>query len=65
MFTVNDLKTIRLALSSYPLSTEVNTAISNVDAELMKHNLVARWVPKPKRPYQRKPEGKYEFFNIK
>lgn len=65
MFTVDELKTIRLALSSYPLSIEVNKAINSVDTELMKHNLVAKWVPKPKRPYQRKPEGKYEFFNIK
>ena len=63
--TLEDLKIVRLALSTYPLSTEVMKTIENVDAELAKHNLRAVYRSLPKRPYQRKKDGGYVFEPIK
>ena len=62
--TIEDLKIVRLALSSYPLSTQVINTINSVDAELAKHNLRAVYRSLPKRPYQRQPRGEYVFEQI-
>lgn len=63
--TVEDLKTIRLALSTVHLTKGVWDTINNVDAELAKHNLRAVYRSLPKRKYQRKAEGEYIFEPIK
>lgn len=63
--TVEDLKIIRLALSSYPLSTQVIKTIEGIDTELAKHNLRATYRSLPKRPYQRQQQGEYIFEPIK
>ena len=63
--TVEDLKIVRLALSSYPLSTQVMKTLDNVDAELAKHNLRATYRSLPKRKYQRQRQGEYIFELIK
>lgn len=62
--SIEDLKTIRLALSSYPLNKQVNATLEAIDAELAKHNLKAVWKRLPKRPYQRQAEGEYIFEQI-
>jgi len=59
--TIEDLKTIRLALSSYPLSTGLIETMGKIDDELAKHNLKAVYKSKPKRPYQRQADGEYVF----
>ena len=58
------LKVIRLALSKYPLSRAVLETIDMVDAELAKYNIKVVYKSKPKRPYQRQPEGEYVFEHI-
>lgn len=65
--TVEDLKVIRLALSSYPLSTQVMKTLDNVDAELAKHNLRATYRRLPKRKYQHNSTrgGEYVFEPIR
>ena len=63
--TLEDLKVIRLALSSYPLSTQVIKTLDNVDAELAKHNLRATYRSLPKRKYQRNRQGEYVFEPIR
>ena len=55
------LKVIRIALSNQPLGRAVLETIDMVDAELAKHNVKAVYKSKPKRPYQRQPEGEYVF----
>lgn len=62
--TIEDLKTIRLALSSYALSTNVINALTSIDNELAKHNLKAEYRRLPKRKYQRDHRGEYVFINI-
>lgn len=62
--TVEDLKTIRLALSNIHLTRGVWDTINNVDAELAKHNLRAVYKSLPKRKYQRQAEGEYIFESI-
>lgn len=64
-FTVEDLKTIRLALTNVHLTQGVWDTINNVDAELAKHNLRAVYRVLPKRKYQRQTEGEYIFEPIK
>ena len=64
-FTIEDLKIIRLALSSYQLSSQVMKTIDSIDAELAKHNLRAVYRSLPKRPYQRQASGEYVFEPIK
>lgn len=59
--SVEDLKTIRLALSQYPLDRQVIKTLDAVDAELAKHNLKATYRSLPKRKYQRHSEGEYIF----
>ena len=59
--TVEDLKTIRVALSRMHLTQQVWGTINNVDAELAKHNLKATYRRLPKRKYQRQEEGEYIF----
>ena len=55
------LKVIRIALTNQPLSRAVNETIDMVDLELVKHNIKVVYKSKPKRPYQRQPEGEYVF----
>lgn len=62
--TVEDLKTIRLALSNIHLTRGVWDTINNVDAELAKHNLKAVYKSLPKRKYQRQADGEYIFESI-
>lgn len=63
--TVEDLKTIRVALSSMHLTQKVWETINTVDAELAKHNLKAVYRRLPKKKYQRQTEGEYIFEPIK
>jgi hypothetical protein len=63
--SIEDLKTIRLALSSYPLSKAVITALDNIDRELATHNIKAVYKSLPKRKYQRQASGEYVFEAIK
>jgi hypothetical protein len=58
------LKVIRVALSNQPLNSAVTETLDMVDAELAKHNVKAKWVALPKKPYQRRPHGEYQFVNI-
>jgi hypothetical protein len=59
--TIEDLKTIRLALSKYPLSTGLVGTIGKIDDELAKHNLKAEYEVQPKRKYSRGIESKLIF----
>ena len=61
MLSIDDLKTIRVALSSAPLNRSVITTLDNVDKLLATHNIKAVYKSKPRRPYQRQAEGEYVF----
>jgi len=63
--SIEDLKVIRVALNTQPLSQAVLEAIAAVDNELAaKHNVKAEWVSLPPKPYQRTPRGEYQFKEI-
>ena len=62
--TIEDLKTIKLALAKYPLSTGLMGTIAKIDDALATHNIKAEWVSLPKRKYQRETRGEYQFIAI-
>jgi len=61
ILSIDDLKVIRVALSSASLNRSVITALDNVDKLLATHNIKAVYVSKPRRPYQRQADGEYVF----
>ena len=64
ILSIDDLKVIRVALSSAPLNKAVITAIDNVDKLLATYNIKAVYKSKPRRPYQRQADGEYVFESI-
>ena len=63
--SIEDLKTIRLALSKYPLNTGLLSTIAKIDNMLATHNIKTVWVTLPRRKYQRQNSGEYQFLPIK
>lgn len=62
--TVEDLKTIRVALTKVALSKQLLATIDNVDAALAQHGLKCESKSLPKRPYQRQRDIEYVFTQV-
>lgn len=59
--TLDDLKTLKLALNRYPLDKQVLATSQALDKELAKHNLKGVYKSLPKKPYQRRAQTEYVF----
>jgi len=59
-FTVNELFTLRVAVSHRPISNETIALSDKIDKELDKLGYKVEWVALPKVKYQRQRQGEYK-----